>query len=107
MEPPIAQSLVDEGWILPILDGLDEMDPDHSAPLRAIAVARALNHPAQIGLRPVVLACREARYRQLASERSEPGLLNVLQDVTTVQLEPRTVSNRRLPGRPVRGFRRA
>jgi hypothetical protein len=88
----IARRLVAEGWILPVLDGLDEMDPDGQAPVRATALARALNHQVGTGLRPVVLACRESRYRQLAGERSGPGRLNVLQDATAVHLEPLTVA---------------
>ncbi len=72
-----ARDLVRNGAVLPVLDGLDEMDPDDTEPVRAAAVVRALN------LRPdqVVLACRSARYHQL----SEP-----LQDVTVIEIRPLT-----------------
>lgn len=60
-----AKALVTQGWILPVLDGLDEMDPPGVKPARAAAVLRALNHHTTVGLRPVVLTCRTERYEQL------------------------------------------
>ena len=84
----LALTLVAQGWILPLLDGLDEMDAADQPPLRAAALARALNHPVGTGLRPVVLACRRQRYIELAAADSDPGSPQVLQDATTVELEP-------------------
>lgn len=43
--PATADVLVDGGWILPILDGLDEMDPAAAPPVHAMAVIRAINYP--------------------------------------------------------------
>jgi hypothetical protein len=60
-----AAALVTQGRILPVLDGLDEMDSAGAWPARAAAVLRALNHPTPVGLRPVVLTCRTDRYTQL------------------------------------------
>lgn len=86
-----ASVLVDEGWILPILDGLDEMDPDGQPPVKAAAVMQALNVPVGTGPRPVVVASRSDRYRQLATPRMRPGRMQVLQDATAIILEPLSV----------------
>ncbi|TCO52629.1 NACHT domain-containing protein [Actinocrispum wychmicini] len=75
-----AEGAVKQGWILPVLDGLDEMDPDDTPPLRAAAVIRALNATAD----PVVLTCRRERYDQLLGTASAQAV----QDATTVMLEP-------------------
>ena len=84
VSPALASALVAEGWILPILDGLDEMDPDSAAPVRAQQVINALNLPVGPGLPPVVVSCRTARYQLLGDDDSgEP-----LQDATAILLQP-------------------
>jgi hypothetical protein len=97
-----ARDLVGRGWVLPILDGLDEMDADSALPRRAVAVIRSLNVSARS--RSVVLACRRHRYDQLlrtstvpsassvssTSIRPNPTLPIALQDATAVELEPLT-----------------
>lgn len=88
LRPRLATALVDGGWILPMLDGLDEMDREGVDPARARAVVRALNHPGPEGLPRVVLACREQRYLQLARERPGPGRISVLQDTTAIYVQP-------------------
>ncbi|MEU4743699.1 hypothetical protein AB0G02_24980 [Actinosynnema sp. NPDC023658] len=45
VQPSIARELVADGWVLPVLDGLDEIDPDHTPPQRAHRVLDALNQP--------------------------------------------------------------
>ena len=65
--PRTADTLLQHGRILPVLDGLDEMDPATTEPTRASAVIRALNHPVGVEPRPVVITCRSDRYQQLAS----------------------------------------
>lgn len=76
-----AKALIADRWILPVLDGLDEMDPDDGPPSRARQVLAALNLP--MGLVPdaVVITCRTARYHALAEE--EP-----LEDATAVVMRP-------------------
>jgi len=86
-----ARRLVEGGWILPVLDGLDEMDSEPGPATRAAAVVRALNHPAGTGLRAVVIACRAARYEQLMAVDTEPGRETVLQDVAVIRMQPLTV----------------
>ncbi len=86
----VATALVRQGWILPVLDGLDEMDDDAGPPTRAAAVIRALNRPTGFGPGRVVVACREDRYRQLAALPADAGQAPVLQDVTAVVIQPLT-----------------
>lgn len=71
--PDLASRLVGEGLVLPVLDGLDEMDPlredgtpDPHAP-RALAALEALNTLVDGGdPLPVVLSCRTEHYDALA-----------------------------------------
>jgi hypothetical protein len=90
-----ATVLVSDQRILPVLDGLDEMDPapgdDGSEqahpPLRAAAVIQALNAERM----PVVLACRDLEYKSLTVDAGDgealgkPGLLT---DARHVVLQP-------------------
>lgn len=101
----LAAALVSDGWILPVLDGLDEMDLDHAAPLRAAAVVRAINWPSAGTVRPVVITCRTDRYHQLSGDvesartaqvaEREPawGGREVVQDATVIGVEPLTSSS--------------
>jgi hypothetical protein len=100
----VAATLVKQGWILPILDGLDEMDLDDTVPRRAAAVIRVVNHPSAGGVRPVVITCRTNRYQQLSGrsefagkassvERETTSIADqreVVQDATVVGVEPLT-----------------
>jgi len=76
-----AEALVTPGWILPVLDGLDEMDPTGVWPSRAAAVLRALNHSTTVGLRPVVLTCRTERYEQLVGHPFDNASANTESEV--------------------------
>jgi hypothetical protein len=92
---PVAAALVEGRWVLPVLDGLDEMDRDDDAgaggmPRRASLVVRALNQDPGTGLRPMVLTCREHRYLQLAAGGGEVGVSPVLEDATAVTVQPLT-----------------
>ncbi len=105
MAEATAAALVAQGWILPVLDGLDEMDPAKAWPWRGAAVLRALNYPTGLGLRPVVLTCRTGRYAQLighldladgtgaeVGDGAVPGGEPlVVQDTTVVSVEPLSV----------------
>lgn len=57
--PALARKLVDEGHVLPVLDGLDEMDSDLLNRPRAAEVVAALS------LGPFVLTCRAEQYTDL------------------------------------------
>ncbi|KOV85127.1 NACHT domain-containing protein [Nocardia sp. NRRL S-836] len=69
-----AARLVADGWVLPVLDGLDEMPAR-----RAKQVVQVLNEPMGPTGDPVVLTCRTADYS------------TALQDATVIELEPLTV----------------
>jgi NACHT domain len=103
----VAATLMEGGWILPVLDGLDEMDPDDAEPRRAAAVIRALNYPSAGCVRSVVVTCRTSRYQQL-SERLESagkapsakqqaaspaGRCEVVEDATVVSVQPLTAES--------------
>jgi hypothetical protein len=69
-----AQALVTQGRVLPVLDGLDEMDATAARP-RAVAVLTALNrHLAEHqGLRRLVMTCRSDAYRQVTGQGDAEG----------------------------------
>jgi len=91
-----ARAVVSAGRVLPVLDGLDEMDPAADPNVReavwprAAAVIDAFNsHDG-----PVVLACRVAEYTGLtggAAARSGTGLLQDAQQVVLCPLDPEAV----------------
>ena len=96
-----AAGLVAGGWILPVVDGIDEMDAHDTPPLRASILLAALNQPVPLAngeLRPVVLTCRAGRYSELATSEIAASLgapegsntREALQDATVVQVEPLT-----------------
>ncbi len=87
-----ARRLIEECWILPILDGLDEMDGEGDSGSRAASVIRALNYPTGLGLRPVVITCRTNDYERLALLDSIPGSEPVLQDAAVIRIQPLTIS---------------
>ena len=103
---PTAARLIQEQWVLPVLDGLDEMDapdPDVSGSRpRAAAVVRALN--AGTGRRPVVLVCRRGEYTQLTRSLDTSAETPVLQAASQIILQPLDVPaicdylTRRFPG---------
>ncbi|WP_445528105.1 NACHT domain-containing protein [Streptomyces cyslabdanicus] len=74
--PDLAAGLVDQGMVLPVLDGLDEMDPvrddgtpDPQAP-QALAVLEALDaYQEGLDAGPLVVTCRNQHYDALG-----PGL---------------------------------
>jgi hypothetical protein len=95
-----ARTLVSDERILPVLDGLDEMDiipadddPQLAPRLRAAAVIRALNAERT----PVVLACRDLEYKGLTVDAgdgetpSKPGLLTDARHVVLQALPTRDV----------------
>ncbi|MFD9243112.1 NACHT domain-containing protein [Streptomyces sp. NPDC059556] len=84
----MAAGLVGQGMVLPVLDGLDEMDPplhdgtpDPAAP-RAAAVVEALNrYQRGRDAGPVILTCRTAHYDTLHPR-------TVVVDAARIEVEP-------------------
>lgn len=87
LQDALARALISRGWILPVLDGLDEMDPDDAGAGRGAAVIRGLNHPGAGGLRQVVVTCRNDRYQALSAIAAAPGQEAVLQDAAAIEIE--------------------
>ena len=66
---PTAARLVRDGQILPLVDGLDEMDPADAEPKRAQALVRALNEMVRGRDRaPVVVTSRPGEYEALTRQ---------------------------------------
>jgi predicted NACHT family NTPase len=66
-----AKELVRDRRIVPLLDGLDEMDADGAEPTRAARALEQLNsYRAGNEDAPLVVTCREARYEQLLARDS-------------------------------------
>ncbi len=93
LRPAHASFLMQAQRILPVLDGLDEMDPLTAAtgtgPMqrpRAVAVLRALN----AGIRaPVVVACRHTDYRDISQAATATAATpTILTDARHVTLRP-------------------
>src|SRR5664280_3068624 len=87
--PPVARKLVEDGRVLPVLDGLDEMDPLGAPPERARAAVEQLNRPPWRGS-PVILTCRAAVYdsvRALRPGGADAGL-HTATAVTVSKLSP-------------------
>jgi hypothetical protein len=78
----IASRLIQGGYVLPLVDGLDEMDPDGDEPVRAKALVAELNTAMRGTKRaPLVATCRHAEYAAL-----RPGL----DRATHVEMTPLT-----------------
>ncbi|HWT47833.1 MAG TPA: hypothetical protein VN255_04350 [Mycobacterium sp.] len=75
--------MVDSDLILPVLDGLDEMDAPDAEPVLASAALDRLNEPPWRN-RSVVVACRSRVYTAVRDLRGDAGL----QFATTVTLQP-------------------
>ncbi|MFG3522029.1 NACHT domain-containing protein [Nocardia nova] len=69
----IVRALIEAGLILPVLDGLDEMDPEHTDGSKARAALDRLNETPWKN-RPVVVACRSTEFEQLAHRGRDNGL---------------------------------
>lgn len=82
VEPEVTKALVAQKRVLPILDGLDEMDPDEGRATRARIVLDALNVAAGPGGWSVVVTCRAERYQEIARTGS------ALQDATVITMQP-------------------
>jgi hypothetical protein len=82
LNPRVARAMVN-GRILPVLDGLDEMDPPDAEPVLACSALERLNKsPWQD--RAVVVACRSTVYKAIRELRPD----GALQFATTVTLQP-------------------
>lgn len=90
--PEVARALVAQGRVLPVLDGLDEMDATTStggAPrVRAAVAALNANLNGRVPA-PMIVTCRTEQYATLA------GAGRGLRDTAWVEMEPVTVDQAR------------
>ncbi|MER6442179.1 NACHT domain-containing protein [Streptomyces sp. NPDC001185] len=99
-----ATTLVNSYRVLPVLDGLDEMDTD-ATPAGRRRAARALEHlnayQAPTGIAPVVLTCRTTQYEDLAGLdlRMREAARIQLDDVTPGQATAYLTARSTSPGR--------
>ena len=64
----VASGLVASGRIMPVLDGLDEMDPEKGSPTCATAAVAQLNeHISGTSGAPLVITCRTADYARITT----------------------------------------
>ncbi|MEU0878241.1 NACHT domain-containing protein [Lentzea sp. NPDC005914] len=90
----LARRLVEDGRIVVVLDGLDEVDAPAAVPQRAMDIIDVLNHPlsGRLGRRPVVLTCQTSRYIDLARGSGEQRTwLADARVIEILPLEPATV----------------
>jgi len=80
-----AQVLIRDRKVLPILDGLDEMDNLPQVPFKAEELIAQLNIDPLLTL-PIVLTCREDTYDSLGRYRDRPGLRAVA-DATHIHIQ--------------------
>ncbi len=73
LRPPLARALIEAGQVLPVLDGLDEMDADDTEEPRARAALDRLNETPWRN-RPVVVVCRSREFESLAHRGGDNGL---------------------------------
>ena len=86
MSNPLARRLVSTGRVLPILDGLDEMDPEKGPPVRATAAVSKLNEYL-LGKQgaPLVVTCRSGDYARLTTS-IRPAVEVRIRALTTDQI---------------------
>ena len=93
VRPAVAQQLIDSSDILPVLDGLDELDRDpvDAAPVRALALLAELNAYGEFDRPgPVIVTCRGERYEQILAAG---GALFADQTIRIAELAPSQVRN--------------
>ncbi|WP_431972388.1 hypothetical protein [Nocardia sp. bgisy134] len=84
----VARALIDSGRILPVLDGLDEMDPLDGASIRARTVLDRLNETPWRN-RGLVVLCRTPVFARITGLRGDAGL----HGATTVTVQTLTTTD--------------
>jgi hypothetical protein len=88
-----AEGLVRNGLIIPVFDGLDELDPVGSAPTRAARIVAKLGVWSRGGSpAPLVLTCRDELYLSLPDHPDVAGLDGTrLVDAATIRVSDLTI----------------
>lgn len=86
-----AKRLIEQGYVLPILDGLDEASGDADPGVEARRILYRLNHDYYTvrvdGRSAIVLTCRTSYYTALPATL-EPGVSKCLADAVVVKIQP-------------------
>jgi hypothetical protein len=70
--PDVVTRLLERRSIIPLLDGLDELDPEESgAPLRGLAIVARLNKAEYPADAPLIVTCRSSYFRLLEQKQLE------------------------------------
>lgn len=92
-----AAALVSRGYILPVMDGLDEAADGSSNSRSTLRILNRLNTGygarGEDGLRPIVLTCRTDEYRDLPDPEGDPLLSRRLVGAPVVAMLPLTESD--------------
>lgn len=83
LRPNVARKMVQAGMILPVLDGLDEMDDETTHGARARGLLDRLNQR-EWAQRPVVVLCRSSEFDHLKYAGDDNGL----RGAATLTLDP-------------------
>jgi hypothetical protein len=76
ISPGLALKMLERGDIIPLLDGLDELDPEHHAPGRGADIVAALNASSGYSDLPggsFVLTCRTSYFKLIEAEQERRG----------------------------------
>jgi hypothetical protein len=91
-----AAALVKKGYVLPVLDGLDEATNRNSATPAALSILYRLNADFETtdssGQRPLVLTCRTKSYVELPDPGNTPQLNRRLANAVVVKMQQLTES---------------
>ena len=92
-----AVPLVSRGYILPVMDGLDEATDESGNSRSTLRILNRLNTDygarGEDGLRPIVLTCRTDEYRDLPDPEGDPLLSRRLVGAPVVAMLPLTESD--------------
>jgi hypothetical protein len=83
--------MLDDGRIIPLLDGLDEFDPDDSPPLRGADAIERLNKMANGSYpvnAPLVVTCRKTYFQALESLQIDSDEITGLAGASCFMLDP-------------------
>jgi hypothetical protein len=83
--------MLDEGRIIPLLDGLDEFDPEDSQPVRGCDAVRRLNTIAEGSYpmnAPLIVTCRRAYFERLEALQLQNGEIVGLANAGSYIVEP-------------------
>ncbi|NNH73782.1 NACHT domain-containing protein [Nocardia uniformis] len=68
----VTAALMRKGYVLPVLDGLDEMDSDDTDPVHARSALELLSTTAPWSSRPLIVSCRTSAFYRLRESGGMP-----------------------------------